>query len=36
MKDVSSLGAMTANPANLTKVYSGGWSLFEALMKAFK
>ena len=36
MKDASSLGAMTANPAKLTKADSSGWTLFEALMKAFK
>jgi oleate hydratase len=31
MTDASSLGSMTSAPAKLTKVDSGGWSLWEAL-----
>ncbi len=29
MTDASSLGSMTSAPANLTKAYSGGWTLWE-------
>lgn len=33
MTDASSLGSMTASPAKLTKVDSGGWTLWENLAK---
>jgi oleate hydratase len=33
MTDASSIGSMTAAPAQLTKADSGGWTLWEKLAK---